>query len=201
MIEATHFRLQNLINILIEAEETITGGNFPRSTLLTTGQKKKLNEFYGKEHQKWELIYKGSRDGFDSNAFHTRCNNQGPTMTIVLSNNNHLFGGYTSVAWTSSGSYGNDAQAFLFTLTNPHDIPCTKYLVKPGNVGYAAYHNSGNGPTFGSGHDLYIVSNCHSSNSSINFPSGYNDTTGKGSATFTGGSNFLTSDIEVFKQV
>ncbi len=29
----------------------------------------------------------------------------------------------------------------------------------------------------------------------------YNDTTGNGNATFTGGSSFLTSDIEVYKLI
>ncbi len=63
----------------------------------------------------------------------------------------------------------SDIQAFLFNLTNPHNIPCTEYLVKSANAGSAVYHHSGYGPTFGSDHDFYIVSNCNSSNSSINF--------------------------------
>ncbi|CAF5083634.1 unnamed protein product, partial [Rotaria sp. Silwood1] len=61
-----------------------------------------------------------SRDGFDANAFHSRCNNKGPTMTIIQSNNNYLFGDYTAIPWTSDNSYKNDITAFLFTLTNPH---------------------------------------------------------------------------------
>jgi hypothetical protein len=201
MIEAKFFRLQNLVNILTEAEKTIVGKTFPNGTLLTLEQKKKLNEFYGKQDQRWTLIYKASCDGFDVNAFHTRCNNQGPTMTIVQSNTGYLFGGYTAVAWTSAGgSYMNDTTTFLFTLTNPHNIPPTKYLINPGNSGNAVYHHSGYGPYFGTG--AIILSNgSNSSNSSIGFPNVYIDTTGKGSATFTGGSSFLTSEIEVFKQV
>jgi hypothetical protein len=110
-IEAEYFHMHSLIDMLT---------CFPRGTLLQPEHKKKLNEFYGKPNQQWELIYKASRDGFDANAFHSRCDNKGPTMTIILSNNNYLFGGYTAIAWTSDDSFKNDTTAFLFTLTNPH---------------------------------------------------------------------------------
>ncbi|CAF3618799.1 unnamed protein product [Rotaria sp. Silwood1] len=192
-IEAEYFRLHALIDIL-------TDMYFPDGTLLQKEHKKKLNEFYGKTNQQWELIYKASRDGFDANAFHSRCNNKGPTMTIIQSNNNYLFGGYTAIPWTSNVTYVNDTTAFLFTLTNPHDISPTKYLINPGNIGSAVYHHSAYGPTFGSGHDIYLANVSNSNNSSyIGFPSGYVDTTGKGNNTFTGARNFTTSDIEVYK--
>jgi hypothetical protein len=189
LIEAEYFRLHSLIKKL----DLFVGG-----TLLTIAFGKKLNEFYGKPEQRWELIYKASRDGFDANAFHTRCNNQGPTFTIIQSNTGFLFGGYTAVAWTSDGNYKNDTTAFLFTLINPHGILSTKYLINPGNAGNAVYHHSSYGPYFGSG-AISLSNNSNSSNSSIGFPNAYIDTTGKGSATFTGPSTFLTSEIEVFK--
>ena len=190
LIEAEYFRLHTLIKKL----DPFVGG-----TLLSLTFARKLNEFSGKEDQRWELIYKASRDGFDTNAFHTRCDNKGPTMTVVQSNSNYLFGGYTAIAWTSDGGWKKDTTTFLFTLTNPHSIPPTKYVVNPGNVENAVFHSSTYGPTFGSSNDLYLVNNCNSSNSSISFPSGYTDTTGKGNKTFTGSSSFLTSDIEIFK--
>ena len=124
LIEARFFRLPHLVNILeaaekaaIEAEkaEIEKQRSFPNSTLLTIEHKKKLYELYGKQDQRWELIYKASRDGFDANAFHTHCNNQGPTMTIVQSNNGYLFGGYTGLAWTSDGTYKNDTTAFVYS--------------------------------------------------------------------------------------
>ncbi len=189
LIEAEYFRLHSLINKL---------DIFMYGTLLDSALKIKLNEFYGKQNQRWELIYKASRDGFDANAFHTRCNNQGPTMTIVLSNNNYLFEGYASVPWTSSRSYGNDTTAFLFTLTNPHNIPPTKYFINPGNVANAVFHHSSYGPYFGSG-ALSLTNNSNSSKSNIGFPNVYIDTTRKGNTTFTGANTFITSDIEVFK--
>jgi hypothetical protein len=185
--EAEYFRLHALIDIL---------AIFSNGTLLQHEHKTKLNEFYGKINQRWELIYKASRDGFDANAFHTRCDNKGPTMTIIQSNNNYLFGGYTSIPWTSDGSYKNDTTAFLFTLTNPHNIPPTKYLIKLGGT-KAVYHNGGYGPTFGGGHDIHLA---NASNSNYtNFSKHYTDTTGQGNNTFTGARDFTTADIEVFQ--
>jgi hypothetical protein len=191
LIEAEYFRLHILTGLLEFS---------PNGTLLQPEHKKKLHEFYGKANQRWELLYKASRDGFDANAFHSRCNNQGPTMTIIQSNNNYLFGGYTSISWTSDGSYKNDTIAFIFTLTNPHNIPPTKYLIQTDKTGYAVYHNSSYAPTFGGGHDICLANASNANNSSYaNFPHSYTDTTGKGNATFTGAYNFTTSDIEVYK--
>ncbi|CAF3404582.1 unnamed protein product [Rotaria sp. Silwood2] len=78
----------------------------------------KLNEFYDKFNQHWKLIYKTPHDDFDAKTFHSRCDNQGPTMTIILSNNNYLFGDFTAIPWTSDNSNKSDTTAFLFTLTN-----------------------------------------------------------------------------------
>ena len=190
LIEAEYFHLHSLITKL---------RGFRGGTLLHRMLQEKLVEFHGKRNQQWELIYKASRDGFDANAFHKHCDNKGPTMTIVQSDNGYLFGGYTAVAWTSSGgSYANDSEAFLFTLTNPHSIPPTKYPINPASAGNAVYHSVNYGPYFGS-YALGISYNSNSSQSTTQLPNVYIDTTGKGNNTFTGATNFLTKDIEVFK--
>ncbi|CAF4037538.1 unnamed protein product [Rotaria sp. Silwood1] len=192
-IEAEYFRLHSLMDRLGVIY-------FPNGSLLQPEHQRKLNEFYGKIYQRWELIYKASHDGFDANAFHSRCNNQGPTMTIIQSNNNYLFGGYTSIPWTSDGSYKNDTTAFLFTLINPHHISPTKYLINPDKTGNAVYHHNDDGPIFGSNHDILVKNVSNSNDSSyINFPSSYLDITKKGDITFTGARNFITSDIEIYK--
>ncbi|CAF5107546.1 unnamed protein product [Rotaria sp. Silwood1] len=192
-LEAEYFHLHVLMNIL-------TTMFFPNGTLLQPEHKKKLNEFYGKINQQWELIYKASRDGFDAATFHLCCDNQGPTMTIIQSNNNYLFGGYTSIPWTSDGSYKNDTTAFLFTLINPHNISPTKYVINCVHTEYAVRHHSKYGPTFGGGHDIYLADGSNRNNSSYTgFPTSYFDTTGMGDITFTGAYNFTISDIEIFK--
>ncbi|CAF1358490.1 unnamed protein product [Adineta steineri] len=206
--EAEYFCIHNLIYILTEPERKrqqeeerlAIERTFPNGTLLRLAHKVQLNEFYGKSNQKWELMYKATRDGFYANTFHSRCNNKGPTITIIQSSNNYIFGGYTSVSWTSSQNYKADETAFLFTLTNPHNIPSTKYTIKPDRVTSAIYDCYSDGPTFGDGKDIYVsnYSNSHEYNKT-NFPVTYNDTTGYGNNTFTGAKYFTLSEIEVFK--
>lgn len=48
----------------------------------------------------WLLLYRASRDGFNGSAFHERCDNIGPTVTVVKSGAN-VFGGFTERAWIS----------------------------------------------------------------------------------------------------
>ncbi|CAF1062682.1 unnamed protein product [Adineta steineri] len=207
IIEAEYFCIHNLIHILTEPErkrqeeERLRIENtFPNGTLLKPEHKVKLNEFYGNINQRWELIYKATRDGFRARAFHSWCDNEGPTMTIIQSANNYIFGGYTSVSWTSAGQCGNDKAAFLFTLRNPYNIPPTKYTIKCDRVANAIYDHNGYGPIFGSGHDIIISDNSNINNSSYsNFSQSYNDTTGYGKNTFTGALNFTSSEIEVYK--
>ncbi len=49
-----------------------------------------------------------------------KADNKGPTVTLIKSSNNDkVFGGYTSVPWTSSEyTWVRDEKAFLFSLTD-----------------------------------------------------------------------------------
>ena len=174
---------------------------FQGGTLLSLEHQLKLNEFYGKEGQTWQLIYKATRDGFPSADFHRCCNNQGPTISVIQSiDGNYLFGGYTSVSWSSRQGYVPDNNGpFLFTLTNSHDIPPTKYPVKLRN--HAVYDHANHGPTFGAGFDLCVNGqNRDSDTNSFNFPHSYVDTTKQGALTFTGNRNFRMNDLEVYQR-
>ena len=48
----------------------------------------------------WRLLFRASRDGFGSQTFHSKCNNKGPTVTVVKSGV-YIFGGFTENSWTS----------------------------------------------------------------------------------------------------
>jgi hypothetical protein len=45
--------------------------------------------------QKWGLIYRASRDGFEFLNFHTKCDNTPKTLVIVKSAYGNVFGGNT----------------------------------------------------------------------------------------------------------
>ena len=54
-------------------------------------------------------------------------------------------------------------------------------------------------PTYGGGHDLYIVNNANSNEgSSTNFPHSYQDVLGYRDKTFTGSRHFKVDNIEIF---
>lgn len=44
-------------------------------------------------------IYRGSEDGFSTESFHRLCDGISPTLTIIKSEHNKVFGGFTSVSW------------------------------------------------------------------------------------------------------
>ena len=63
----------------------------------------------------FKLLYRGSRDGFTHDAFHKNCDQQGPTLTIVRSNYNKIFGGFTNISWKrTSGLQKWQNQSFVF---------------------------------------------------------------------------------------
>ena len=90
-------------------------------------------------YKKIELIYRGSRDGDLSKNFHEKCDNQGPTITLIKNEKGNIFGGFSSVSWTSHGDYKQAPNSFLFTLTNIYGTNPTKFQLKDNNDSNAIY--------------------------------------------------------------
>jgi hypothetical protein len=61
-----------------------------------------------KRYKKMKLIYRGSRDGDSSKNFHEKCDNQGPTITLIKNEKGNIFGGFSSISWTSQGDHKKD---------------------------------------------------------------------------------------------
>ncbi|CAF1023986.1 unnamed protein product [Didymodactylos carnosus] len=151
-VKARTIDLDNIFHITLNPKKNVSQNQlFTGGTLLADKQhQSKLNEFYGTQHQQWELIYKATRDGFKTNNFHSKCDGKGPTMVLIQSKNGgHLFGGYTAAPWTSDQSFQTDPTAFLFTLTNPNHLPITKFNIKQEQSKYAVGHHPQCGPIFG----------------------------------------------------
>jgi hypothetical protein len=148
------------------------------------------------KNKEWKLLYRASKHGFRAFKFHQQCNNKGPTLVIIQSNG-FLFGGFTINSWTSSGGWIKDdsKQTFIFTLTNPHGIIPTKYLLS--DTSSSIYCDSSYGPRFGKDICINDLSNKNSDSYSW-FPRTYSDSTNKGRVTFTGQEKFKVEEIEVF---
>jgi len=97
-----------------------------------------------------------------ANIFHEKCDKQGPTITIIKSSNDMIFGGYTDKDWDISGDYKNSTKSFIFSLTK-----MTKHEIKNENKQYGIYCYTSYGPTWGGGHDINITGNGQSSYSNF----------------------------------
>ncbi len=153
---------------------------------------------------KINLLYRATRDGFTGQAFHSKCDGKGNTITIIKNNLNYVFGGYASSAWHSSGEWIDDPNAFLFSLRRAGVSFKDKFTIKVATN--ALYGHSGYGTTFGGGHDIRI---CNQSNTNIgsysnfgnsyNLPNGY--TLGGNARDFLAGNytQWTTTEIEVYQ--
>lgn len=143
-----------------------------------------------------ELLYRGSRDGFYSKDFHQHCDQKGATLVLCKSNSyGKVFGGYTTKGWSQIEDYISDKDAFLFSLSNSTKHPIT-------NGDCAIFCSGETGPVFGAGYDLFICSNSNvveDSTSALGLTYKANDNLGDLTSYLAGASNFMLSEIEVFK--
>ena len=163
---------------------------------------KKIYEFNG--NKKIELIYRGTRDGMNSNSFHNKCDNKGPTIILYKNDKDHIFGAYASIPWTNSGEWKSATGSYLFTLTNMHNTAPTKLPHSGKESAYSVYHHFENGPSFGSGRDISIAGDFTLGDSYANFPYTYVDNIGRGFSTFSRdlkSNRFKLKEIEVFKMI
>jgi len=141
------------------------------------------------------LLYRLTSDGDSGSTFHSKCNSKGYTLTLIRNTKGFRCGGFVTKDWTSSNSYVEDKNAFLFSLEYKE-----QYFTYDGkNAIYDHYdynYNNTYGPSFGSG-DLIISNNCTQNDSSCNFPYSYSGT--KARALSGGYYNFKVNEIEVYK--
>mmetsp|Transcript_50884 Transcript_50884/g.62326 ORF Transcript_50884/g.62326 Transcript_50884/m.62326 type:complete len:261 (-) Transcript_50884:23-805(-) len=118
---------------------------------------------------KLELLYRSSLYNYSSEIFHHKCDGKGPTISIIKAKKNDiLFGGYTSIDWTSSGSWKKDENAFLYSIKNKKHII---YNIKSKNSSQVVRHVNQYGPVYSGGHDIWIGKDCNISD--LNYCSNY----------------------------
>ena len=116
-----------------------------------------------------KLLYRSSLYYYSSEIFHDKCNGKGPTISIIKAKkHNILFGGYTSIDWTSSGLWENDDNAFLYSIKNTKHII---YNVDSKNSSHVVRHVDQYGPVYSGGHDVWIGKDCNTSD--LNYCSNY----------------------------
>ncbi|KAJ3049486.1 hypothetical protein HDU99_008892, partial [Rhizoclosmatium hyalinum] len=101
------------------------------------------------EPEKVKLLFRASQYGFSNTEFHRVCDGTEYTLTLVQSENGHVFGGCCDSAW-EYGITKPATEVFLFKV-NKNDVLTFHprlYLKKAIRGEY--------GPTFGAGNDLRI---------------------------------------------
>jgi len=98
------------------------------SSIITDRDKMKMISDWIKPNTKiiYNQIYKATRDGGTGQTFHAHCDNKGPTLTLIESKNNYIFGGYITISWDSPKSWtykGGDDNAFIFSINNKKKYP------------------------------------------------------------------------------
>jgi hypothetical protein len=149
------------------------------------------------------LLWRGSRHGFSSAAFHCCCDNSERTLTLIRDRNGNIFGGFAIPSWESRlfPKLKGDVtlQGCLFTLKNPHGLTPQLFELIPDRRSAAIKVSSRLGPCFGDG-DLVVCDGCNvnASNARL-FGSTYANATGiEGRLLFTGSETFTVDEIEVF---
>lgn len=102
-----------------------------------------LNEELPGNYKLGGLLYDTSKDGDSVSTFHSRCDGEGPTVTIVETTLGVMFGGFTDQHWSSTTGWGTDTDAFVFRLRP------SKLKFKVSSSSYAIYKSASYGPQFG----------------------------------------------------
>ena len=154
---------------------------------------------------KLELLYCASHDGWEGADFHSRCDNKGPTVTVIKCSDGYVFGGFTSTAWASIGTEATCSDAFVFSLHRPGGVGPVKLAVIAAFSKYAMYDFSMWGPHFGPS-DITVQSNANRgavSSTDITcyeLPPGHPKVNRKDSKRFfTGSKKFQAAEVEVFR--
>ena len=134
----------------------------------------------------FELLFRKNKDG--PKEFHNKCDNKGPTLTLIETDKGKKFGGYTPINW---GTNINDSENITDEITFLFSLNSMKKYIKC-DKGNSIYSHKIRGPSFGSGVDLYIYNNLNEGNgNSGNFL--------KNNELTDGEKTFKVKEIEVFK--
>ena len=111
---------------------------------------------------KLKSLFQSGKSWNNVSAFHSSCDNKGPTIVLIRSSDGRYYGGYTSVSWMSDSAYQQDAHAFLLRLCpesghgqqQQQHMRTEKFEILLSDHAHAQYSDSSRGPAFGAGHDL-----------------------------------------------
>ncbi|CAB4438886.1 unnamed protein product [Rhizophagus irregularis] len=113
---------------------------------------------------KFELLLRGSRDGFTPNVFHRLCDDKFCTITLIkVKGTEEIIGGYNPSVWKSAGNYSKTKDSFIFSFKNKDNFkdPILSYVK---NYNKALFYRSYYGPTFDDDLEILAKDECDNKN-------------------------------------
>ena len=175
-------------NILQYDSKLIT--NISQIELIKTG----IKNYDNSKKIKLSLLFRASRDGDTIKAFHDRVDGISPTISLIETKTNYIFGGFTDHAWDSKSGCVKTNNTFMFSFN--------KKKIYIGKNGGKICCGNGYGPWFCGGAGVYGDNYFKTNNSyewelksNINSFDGFTE-----EFELVGGvKNFMVNEVEVFK--
>ncbi|CAG8629268.1 3654_t:CDS:2 [Gigaspora rosea] len=143
---------------------------------------------------KFKLLIRGSRDGFEAETFHEKCDNKGATIVVMqIAYSGELVGGYNPIEWTTGDIRLTTQNSFLFSFPKQGNLNDAK-LSRVTRAGYAIrIKDKTHGPCFGD-KDLWMKNNFNAYDSCSSDKDDYSDRV-------TTLSKFWVLEYEVFQVI
>ena len=152
--------------------------------------------YFQNKSLKYELLYKGTKNGDKSLNFHIRVDGIKNTLTLVKTKKGIRLGGFTSEIWNQIGGYGKcDSLAFCFSLE-------LRKIYNSQKNQLAIYCSDGYGPYFKGTNTIFGVYNNFLSQGGWCDYTTFSYSFGKFEKNFeitNGEQKFEIEDVEVFK--
>ncbi|GBC11598.2 hypothetical protein GLOIN_2v1763587 [Rhizophagus irregularis DAOM 181602=DAOM 197198] len=136
-----------------------------KTVIIINGKFDHLRELY--LPYKFELLLRGSRDGFTPKKFHQLCNGIPNTVTFIkVKGSEEIIGGYNPITWETSDNKGKTKDSFIFSFKNKNIKDAIFSNVRD-TAEFAVCYCRADGPFFG--RDIII----RASNESTNYDTSY----------------------------
>jgi len=151
--------------------------------------KKLILSWLNKNFSKTNLLFNSKNDGDLLSTFFNKVKYKFPTIILIKSNNNYIFGGYASIPWNCDGIWYLDKNSFIFSFNTKQ-----KYEIKNNNL---AEHIFGRYDLIQFGKDIRIYDKCTSNNQNYVGKEFYNS---PDNYQMNGGNQYFTvSSYEVYE--
>lgn len=177
------------------------------------------------QSDRFELLYRGSRDGFTTKKFHSKCDGVTNTLTIVRTTGADIFGASTTLPWHADSNWQQDnVKSLMFCYLNDEEMKMSFNDIAIGThvscrCGDGGLHRHRGGPMFKSKNNTSFLSvhkndettdvnkpklKCHFA-SSINLPmdlsKDFDDDAGKDYEVYDQKPEFQLKDIYDVKEI